>query len=212
MDQPQNDSHPSIQQLVKWVESTKDRGMRSSDADGVDYDWDVPYVSQTALDNYFSQHQAVEKLLGALFSDNDPLKEALNARHIRGNYSKIFCLLITIGKGRFINSFVEYGINDQRLPLTLNQHDFPPSPSDPEFFTTFYQKQWQFCVPELHANTISRRFDPKECILPIRRTETLGNGGSATAYKVEVPRCYDCLTTVCSLFSDLGINSQESVG
>ena len=194
MDRLQNDSDPRIQSLLKWVESTPDRGMRSS-ADGkAGYDWDVPYVSQAALGDFLSK-QAVENLLNALFG-NHRSRDYLGPRQIKEKYCKIFCLLISIGKGPFITQFVEHGIDDRYLPLQTQPPDFPSSASDSQFFSAFYQNQWQFCVPELNGDTFNRRFIAKEYILPIRRIGELGEGGSATAFKVEVPDCYNSFEKV----------------
>lgn len=197
MDLPQMDS-PAIQQLINWVKSSVDRGVRFSDTDESEYDWDVPYVSSTALDEYLSEPEAVERLLGAVFKNDEASRESLHADTVRQKFPKVFCLLIIIGKGWFITHFVEGDINDQRLPFKPHDHGiFPTSTSDPYFFQTFLQKQWQFCVPELCAG-VNRRFDTKEYILPLRRTRTLGKGGSATAYQIEVADSYNKLTRVCT--------------
>ena len=200
MDRPQDDSDHRIQKLLKWVESTENRGMRSSDDVNLGYDWDVPYVSQAALVKYFSEYHSVEKLLRALFGD-DRSKDSPTARRIKEDYCKIFSLLISIGKGQFITHFVRHEIDDQRLPLQTQPLNFPSSPSDPQFFSAFYQKQWQFCAPRLHADIFDRHFEVKEYILPIRRIGELGHGGSATAFKVEVPDCYNSFIKVRTLFT-----------
>ena len=196
MDKLQDDHHPAINHLLTWVASTKDRGMRSAGADSGDNVEDSPYISRTSLDEYYSQGQRVESLLGALFKDQDALLETLDIGLIRRRYPKIFCLLITIGKGQFINYFVGNGIDDQHLPLRRHwQTDFPSATWDPHFFSKFYTQQWQFCVPELDY-AVNRRFDAKEWILPIQRIRTLGEGASANTYQIEVPRAYDRLQWV----------------
>ena len=200
MDRPQNDSDPSIQHLLQWVESTPDRGMRSAADVKNGYDWNVPYISQAALAIYFSKFQAVEKLLIALFG-NHPSRDSLNAHQIKENYCKIFCLLISIGKGQFITQFVENGIDDHNLPLQTQPPDFPSSASDPHFFSAFYREQWKFCPHKLHADTFNRQFKAKEHILPIRKIAELGEGGSATAFKVEVPDCYNSFQKVSTLLT-----------
>ncbi|KAL8755893.1 MAG: hypothetical protein Q9199_003320 [Rusavskia elegans] len=191
MDRPQLDSNTAIQKLIKWVQSTKDRGMRCAAGEESVYNWDVPYVSRTALEDYFGQDHAVDNLLQALYSEDGSVLEALDAGHIKKKYSMVFCLLIVIGHGRFINYFVEHGIDDQRLPLH-DQRNFPTTASDPQFFGKFYQQQWQFCVPDLDAD-ICRTFDHREWIIPIRRMRTLGDGGSAHVYKIEVHGSYNKL-------------------
>ncbi|KAL8747043.1 MAG: hypothetical protein Q9184_007659, partial [Pyrenodesmia sp. 2 TL-2023] len=151
MDRPQLDSNSAIQKLIKWVQSTKDLGMRCTAGEESVYNWEVPYISRTALEEYFSRDRAIDNLLQALYSEDDPVLEDLKASHITNKYSMVFCLLIVIGHGRFINYFVQHGIDDQRLPLH-DQRNFPITASDPQFFGKFYEKQWQFCVPDLDAD------------------------------------------------------------
>ena len=183
------ENDPAIQNLIKWVESTEARGLRIAAGDSSGYDWNVPYVSRTALDQYFSL-EAVTELLHAFFDPHDPRCEGLDAGEIKRKYSKIFCLLITIGKGHFITNFVQYRIDDQRLPIGPNKPDnFPSSTSDPDYFSTFYKKQWQYCVPELGV-VHDRRYEPRDLILPIRRVKQIGEGGSATAHLIEVLGSY----------------------
>lgn len=211
MDTQSASSHPAIQQLIKWVESTVVQGLCGLDGDMRD----VNFVSHRALNDYFDQEDVLENLLRAHFPDNDQLLERSDARQIKRSYPRIlikrsypriFCLLILIGKGKFINHFVEYGISDQRLPL--NKHkpvDFPADPSDPSdshFFDTFLQHQWQFSVPELSV-TYGRRFDPSETILPIRKVKRLGQGVSADIHQVEVHSSYDQLEAVRMKFNHL---------
>lgn len=206
MDNTQADNHPAIQQLVGWVNGTPCRGIRASNTENED-DWEeVAFVSAAALDEYLSRPKAVEKLLAALFSEDDPLLDCLSANQIRRNYPRILCLLIFIGKGKFINHFVQNGINDQRLPLRKHEQPiFPTATLDPHFFESFYQNQWQFCVPELQLE-LDRRYDLKEWILPIQLSGSLGEGGSATSYKIKVQGSYDRLDTVSSLhIENLGL-------
>ncbi|KAL8996225.1 MAG: hypothetical protein Q9169_004203 [Polycauliona sp. 2 TL-2023] len=191
MERLQADSNATIQELIQWIGSTKERGMRCATGENGVYDWEVPYVSRTALKDYLGQHHVMDDLLQALYNGDGPALEAVDAGHIKNKYSMVFGLLIAIGHGRFINYFVDHGIDDQRLPLQ-DQSKFPTAPSDPQFFTRFYQKQWEFCVPDLDAD-ISRTYDRREWILPIRQLKHLGHGGSAHAYQIEVHRCYNKL-------------------
>lgn len=171
--------------------------MRRAAADKSDYDWNVPFVSFTALEDYFGQPHVVDNLLRALFNKDELELESLHADQIKRNYSRVFCLLIIIGHGRFINEFVKHNIHDKRLPLLPHEQNiFPITTSDSSFFDKFCQEQWQFCVPKLHNADIVRGFDHPETILPIRRKRTLGEGGSATVYEIEVHESYNRLDVV----------------
>ena len=197
MDKAQPDDHPAIQDLLKLVNSTEDRGLRSGDTNDSDADdGEYAFIPRTRLQAYLGQYDQVEKLLSALFGDEDPMSNPPDAGTIRQSYSKIFCILIAIGKGRFINHFIEHGIEDRYLPFQSHPGNFPSATSDSSFFTTFYQQQWKFCVPELHK-CFNKRFDANEWILPIKRKEELDHGGSAATYKIEVHEAYDQLHLVC---------------
>ena len=197
MDSAQNDHNPAISEFLKWANSTEHQhqGLRSGDVDSSNDNKDCSYLSQSALQQYFHQHHAVEKLLCALFGEDDPLLHSLNPALVRRKYPKVFGLLILIGKGRFINHFVEHDIDDQKLPLRHCGPDFPSSTSDPDFFAKFSQDQWRFSVPELY-HTVNRKFEAKEWILPIKRIKKLGEGGTARTYQIEVPEVYDQLEVV----------------
>ena len=189
MDGPQADDHASIQDLVKWIGSREDRGMRGADHD------DNLFVSYDALYEYLSDHQTVEQLLKALYKEDDPSLDHLDPSDIKDFYARVFCLLIYIGHGRFITHFVKNGISDQRLPLRLQDRDqFPDSTLDLQFFDKFYREQWRFCVEDLSV-TYGRHYEP-ESILPIKRKQKLREGGSATTYLVEVHESYNKLELV----------------
>ena len=192
----QPDNNATIQDLVTWIASREDRGMRGADAG------DVPFVSYTALQEYFSGYRRIEQLLEILFDSSDLSLDYLDAKDIRDQYARVFCVLILIGQGRFISRFVELGINDRRLPLRLQERDgFPRSTSDPNFFDNFYKEQWQFCVEDLSV-TLNRTYQP-ESILPIWRKRRLGEGGSATTYLVEVHGSYNSLEPVSTSFGEV---------
>ena len=192
MDKQSASHHPAIQQLMKWVESTGVLGVCGIGGATKE----MNFVSHRALDDYFDQEDVLEDLLRAHFTDEDHLFEPSEVRQIKRRYAKIFCLLIIIGKGEFINHFIEYDISDQQLPLSKHKPvGFPADSSGSHFFETFLQHQWQFSVPELNV-MYGRRFDPSEWILPIRRVALLGEGVSADIHLVEVHSCYDQLETV----------------
>ena len=195
MDRQPAYGRPAIQQLVKWVESTELHGLRGTDGDMRE----VPFVSGRALEDYFKQDDAVENLLGELFTDDDDFLERIDVRQIKKSFSVIFCLLILIDKGGFIYPFIQHGISDRCLPLDKHKPDnFPADPSDSHFFEKFFRHQWKFSVPELNVMH-GRRFDMSNCILPIHRVERLGEGVSADIYKIEVPSDYDQLEMVRTL-------------
>ena len=191
--------HPAIQQLIKCLKAAEVQGLCGIDGEIRD----EGFVPQRALNDYFDQEDVLENLLRAHFPDNDPVLERIDVRQIKRSYPRIFCLLIVIGKGTFIENFMVYDISDQRLPLSKHKPvDFPADPSDSHFFETFFEHQWQFSVPKLSIMH-GRRFDMSDWILPIYRVKRLGEGVSADTYQVEVHSCYDQLEAVRVLQNEI---------
>jgi hypothetical protein len=150
-----------------------------------------PFVSYKELEDYFSNQYHVKKLLRVLFGDG--AEPPVEPDQIRGKYSKVFFILLLIGKGCYIAHFIRHDdLCDQRLPFKTIPDDFPISPPGHDFFDSFCQKQWECCAPIFH-NNMNKIFGVKE-VLPIILKERLGSGGSATTFKVSIHPAYDQLS------------------
>lgn len=90
------------------------------------------FLPVTRLQSYFDRRQ-LSKLLGVLFKDDVPPDH----RILRENDSKVFCILLYIGKREYIEHFMQHeSLNDQRLPFDPQRPThFPRDPNDQEFFS-----------------------------------------------------------------------------
>lgn len=115
-----------------------------------------------------------------------------NVKDILDDYCKVFCILLEIGKGEYIEYFLQHSsLCDQKLPFEPESRpqNFPNDPNDPKFFVKFCEKQWLLCAPEFKKKSKSRY--RKELILPIIESTYLSQGGSARVYKIKLHQCYD---------------------
>lgn len=180
----QLDSHPDILGFFTWFNRNLCTGRRGAD--------DIQFVPQQRLIEYLGSEDRVTKILRALFPFGDiPCRpDAVLTR-----CPKVLCILLLIGKGHFIRLFHRYdSLCDKSLPIGSEAgrpKNFPTAVDDPHFFSKFYEKQWMFCVPEIHyQEDFSYR---KEYILPIIHSERIKEGGSATIYRVELHEEYNKL-------------------
>lgn len=186
MNEPQPDHDPAIQEFHQWVRHA--RSMGSGDAR---VECDRPFLPYRKLESYFDNQYRVQKLLRALFHDR--AESPVGPDDIREHYSKVFFILVLIGRGCYIEHFVRHDdLCDQRLPFKASPDNFPIAPTGPDLFDSFHQKQWEFCAPIFQDN-MNKIFGDRE-VLPITQKERLRSGGSATTFKVILHPAYDQLT------------------
>ncbi len=186
MSEMQPDQHPAIQEFLNFIENQRLQGTRVADPEA-----DRSFVPDPALNAYFDDHR-VTRLLWALFPEGD---FPAQPEDIRRNCLKIFSILLLIGKGNFIGSFVQHeGLWDQRLPFDPSREprNFPKSTTNPQFFAIFCQKQWKFCAPTFRFSRTGVTFE-KERILPIVQKERLSGGGSAFVHKIVLHEAHNDL-------------------
>lgn len=186
----QPDHKAEIQSFTKWVKQNCKPGITDpKDDEGHLF---LPYHR---LKDYFeaSDHHRLRELLRASFAGKQPVEAAQVARHCL----KVFCILLLIGKGQFINSFLEYpALQDACLPFNVDSppRPFPTCPSDEkeeDFLRRFCDKQWMVCPPEMEYRTGTIFEDNR--ILPIISKEPLSRGASATLYKIKLDPSYNRL-------------------
>ena len=183
----QRDDDPAIQEFHLWRKRIGQSGIGIAGGDRVDCTF-IPYSSVVT---YLNQDDRVESLVRAIFKDADPGK-APDADTIRKSHARVFCILLSISKGRFITHFIEYQLVDSRLPHEDQPKTFPVDSGDTKFWDSFYERQWEFSAREFTYG-ISLHIDAKECILPIIEMEEIGDGGSAVIYKIKLHEDYDSL-------------------
>jgi len=146
-----------------------------------------PIVSIRALGPYFT----TGRLRGLLLCVGGSIAyETL----VRERYLVVFSILLSIGKGPFINKFIQHGeLVDERLPF-LTRDVWPEASS--EIFDEFYEAQWQFCAKTLVAEGLN---DTKLCdnmVMPFKKIELLRDGSDSTISKVELFEEYNSLIPV----------------
>lgn len=107
-------------------------------------------------------------------------------------YCKVFCILLEIGKGEYIDYFLQHpSLCDSKLPFAPESlpPKFPVQADDPNFFAKFCDKQWLLCAPEFR-NTLKSSYR-KEEVLPIIEKTYITQGGSAQIYRIKLHEAYD---------------------
>ena len=182
-DQPDHDL--ALVEFHRWIEEARVRG--TSDAS---LDLKHPFVPLSKVQAYFGDIVKIEKILAALYGISEL---PVDAREIKRKYARVFCILLLIGRGRYIDSFVpRVNLSDGHLPFYERPQSFPCSSSTaPDFFEAFRDGQWEFCTPDFEEN-MKKEFEAKE-ILPIIYKEKLRGGGSANTYKIKLHKEYNLL-------------------
>lgn len=149
-----------------------------------------PFVPSSKVQAYFQDIDNIERILAALYG---PSELPIDAQEIKRKYAKVFCILLLIGKGCYIDSFLSRGnLSDNHLPFYERPQSFPPSSSTaPDFFEAFFDRQWEFCTPDFEQN-MNKNFEAKE-ILPIISKQELAGGASANIYEIELHEEYNLL-------------------
>lgn len=182
--QAQPDHQSDIQDFIAWVDKKRCLGRR-----GPRLSIDCPFLPYTELEAYLDD-RGIGKLLIALFPDDHLDKKEID--HIRRRYSKVFSILLLIGKGLFIKRFIKFSsLSDSRLPFESWPANFPKATNDALFFNSFQAEQWMFCA-QIFEHSIDSRF-ADDLILPIIEKSELGHGGSAFVYKVVLHEAYNIL-------------------
>ena len=181
----QRDHDLAIVGFHQWIEKAQVKG--TGDAS---LDLKHPFVPASKVRAYFQDIDNIEKILAALYWPSEP---PVDAQEIKRKYAKVFCILLLIGKGCYIDSFVrDDNLSDSHLPFEGRPPSFPPSSSTaPNFFDTFCDQQWGFCTP-VFEEYMFKDFKAKE-ILPIIYEQKLVGGGSATTYKIRLHDEYNWL-------------------
>ncbi|KAL8842972.1 MAG: hypothetical protein Q9176_002275 [Flavoplaca citrina] len=177
----------AIQDLFEWVPKHCING-----TNGPSTSPNHPFMPLPDLQAYFRAHQRTHKILCALFSEREPSAHHSLIQSLEARYFRVFTILILIGKGRFIEHFIQYhNLRDDLLPFLAKPQHFPTDPNDATFWESFYEKQFAYC-PHFFRHNENYRLEDL-LILPITTKEVIGRGGSATLYKIKLHPYYDKL-------------------
>ncbi|KAH6672041.1 hypothetical protein B0J14DRAFT_85731 [Halenospora varia] len=173
-----------FQTFYRWLEEN----YKSSGNQG-----DAPFLPYDLLSDHLESNEceALKTLLGAF---NQGRAVPISAKEVVSAYSKIFCILIWVGKIESLPVFMGCDdLNDQHLPFKFHDRpsQFPIDPTAPRFFEEFCQAQWRFCPPTFDANC-NRRLE-KEYVLPFTKKKQIAKGASATISTIEIYPLYNAL-------------------
>ena len=190
---PQRDHHRDIQLFIEWVADHSADAILDPDTNK-----SVAFMPFKTVEEYFETDGCarLKELLSAVFSPDDPPVEP---EDILGDYTRVFCILIEIGKGEFIESFICRSFTDTKLPFLPKKapSHFPTDTKDPDFYERFWKTQWKFCAPELKSPLRNKQFELDQ-ILPIVSKEKIAASGSAMLYKIKLHDSYDRLNSQTS--------------
>lgn len=180
----QPEYHPDISDFIEWVHAHSVLGTL-----GPSPLVNHPFMPHARLETYLKENGRTKKLLHALFPGRDP---PIAPEEIWRHCIRVFAILLLIGKGTFIQHFLQHDqLWDSKLPF-ISDRSFPLTTGDDSFFESFCRKQWHFCPYTFRRDVIDAHLE-KEYILPIVSKELLGDGGSASTYKIKLHPAYDLL-------------------
>lgn len=146
------------------------------------------------LKTYFTANDSkkLSKILAEVFkSDFPPIDPDLILR----DHTAIFCILLRIGRGEYIEHFAQYEeLSDRRLPFdpTNPPEEFLEADDDAGFLQSFCDKQRMYCVPIFDGHMLHKRFG-RQRLLPITHKEPRGMDGVAEKYLVKLYGPYNKL-------------------
>ena len=176
-----------FQNFYHWLEEN----LKSSGHPG-----DAPFLPYDLLSAHLESNECevLNTLLGAVY-EGQPVP--ISAKGVVSAYSKIFCILICIGKIESLALFMGCdNLNDQHLPFRLDNRpsQFPFDPTAPTFFEDFCRAQWRFCPPSIDAN-YNRRLE-EDYVLPFIKKQQIATGASAVISTIEIYPLYNALPTL----------------
>lgn len=147
------------------------------------------YIPRSVLTQYFTLGGG--SLDGLLRENLEEGEHIPQTETILQQYLAVFSILLSIGKGKYLNRCIERRYNDERLPLLDKPRHFPTCDNG-SFFDTFFDAQWRFCPATLTKNLINLQIEPEQ-ILPLKRRDRVMSNASSVTYLVEVHEEYDFL-------------------
>jgi hypothetical protein len=181
--------HPLVRDFLVWVNQAREYALL--EPSGQDR---RAFVPMQKVQGHFEEED-LRRLMDILHAVFFPEPPPLYAENIFPKYVAIFCILLHIGKGRYIREFAEHeSLCDNRLPFDLANPPakFPPSTEDPNFFSKFCEEQWRWCTPIFQRLMLNESFEARR-VLPITFMEELGDGSSAKLYKIKIHKAYNSL-------------------
>jgi hypothetical protein len=146
-----------------------------------------PIVSIRKLQTYLDTDRVRKLLLYINVSSN-------YERIVRDGYLIVFSVLLSIHRGPYITSFVQYEqLADERLPF-LSGDNWPDVCK--VTFDEFYEAQWKFCAKRLVYERLNDTRLHADEVVPFRRKDVLKVGPDSTIFKAELFEEYNYLFPV----------------
>jgi hypothetical protein len=177
----QPDHYDVLQDFFRWENQSRVEVIADLATDEKTY-----FMPLETLKSYFRANggKRLDKILAELFHPDIPIKPEIIFR----THTAVFCILLLISKGRYIEYFSCYEeLSDQRLPFDPAHPPacFPVATGDSKFLQRFCETQWRYCVPIFDNHMVHKRFGPQR-LLPITHKERLGVRGVAIIYKIKI--------------------------
>jgi hypothetical protein len=182
-DQPDHD--PAIQGFLQYVINNLTASYSNPTTDAT-----REFVPIKLLEKYLGENDCrkLKNILAVLWPGSVPPVDAV---HIIRDYMSVICILLRIGKARYIALFTPCPeLSDKNLPFDPDdrRRRFPQASDD--FYERFCAEQWKFCVPILRYNVTDLRLEA-DTILPIIHKQKLNTGGSAVLHQITLHAAYD---------------------
>lgn len=145
------------------------------------------FIPLEVLRSYFT-HNDCEKLQNILSEIFAPEFPPIDPELILRDHTAIFCILLAIGKGKYIEHFARYEeLSDRRLPFDPSHppREFTDVSDDPDFARRFCEKQRMYCVPVFDSHMLHKYFGAQR-LLPVTYKEPRGIEGLAGKYSIKL--------------------------
>jgi hypothetical protein len=172
----------ALQEFFRWERQSWVEVVADITADEKAY-----FMPVETLRSYFTGNgsRKLNKILSEVFEWED---SPVDPEAILRGHTAVFCILLRISKGRFIEDFAYFEeLSDQRLPFDPAHPPahFPDDIDDPSFLQRFCETQWMYCVPVFDSHMLHKYFG-RQRLLPITHKEKCEGGGNAARYKIKL--------------------------
>jgi hypothetical protein len=181
--QPRYES--DVQQFFLWYRDNSEPGIC-----GYTREPNCTFVPLPKLQELFLDHERTTRLLQCIFGLDR--RSPVDAMNLTGRFERIFAILLLIGRGPYIEHFIQRGIDDLRLPFDALPNDIPVPARDPDFFPAFYRCQWQFCA-HVFEQSYNRSKLRNETVLPITSIRDIRSGPNVDVVSIVIHPAYNKL-------------------
>jgi len=174
MARQQRSDLPFLLEFQNWICETHVAGCASDDSleSGLQ-----DFIPDGEVHLYLKHQDRCLRILAELFDHDDIV---VDKRTLLASYSKVFAILVKIGSGRYIASFLKHAeLGDDRLPLSAKPGSFPSGVR----FDAFRHEQFRFCAAVFDRERHSFESDR---ILPYLQKTEVGRGVSSVVHKIKV--------------------------